>query len=182
MVLNYNNTNNYWKGRWLEYPVYEAYSELLLEKFGSVSVENAPASGIDRVIQAPATESTWKVIWHRPNQGTALASGSRPDFEVLDGSGSVIQAVECKNVNSGWEVYDTWFDNRIANRFTQPSQHKLLIISYWNPYPTDQQYLSTQLSSLKLDVLPLGKQITLDDEADVRVKLLTDPTFKKPFP
>jgi hypothetical protein len=181
MVLNYNNADNYWKGRWLEYPVYEAYSEVLLDKCGSVSIDYSPTSDIERVIYAPSNDPKWKVIWYRPNQGTAPPAGSRPDFEIFD-QNQLVEAVECKNVNSGWQIYDSWFAKRIANRFNQPSQHKLLIISYWNPYPSHQHYLNIQLSSLKLEVLSLGKQITLDDEADVRVRLLTEPVFRKPFP
>jgi hypothetical protein len=181
MVLRYNNNNNYWKGRYLEYPVYEAYTQILLGKCGSVWIENCPASNIERVIYAPANEPTWKAIWYKPNQGTAPALGSRPDFEIFDGN-CLVQSVECKNVNSGWQIYDTWFDKRIANRFNQGTQHKLLIISYWHPYPSHQHYLNTQLSSLNLQVLSLDKQITLDDEADVRIRLLSDPVFKKPFP
>lgn len=174
------NTQNYAKGQALEYPTFQAYYELLSARFSTILIENNPSPNIERIIYASYPDPQWTVKWYRPNQGTKPAIGSRPDFEVYNGN-QLVQTTECKNVNQTFQIYNTWFDQRIASRFTQPSTHRLLIISQYTPYPIFTSYLNTQVTQLNLDIVTMGKQVTAADEADVRNKLLYNPDFTKPF-
>lgn len=174
--------SNYVIGRRLEEPVYETYHKILSEKFSPAETVNNPSSGVEAIIYAPSGEHPiYEVKWYKPNQGTKTPDGqSRPDFE-LRVNGELIQTIECKNLNPNFYLYQTWADERIFSRYTQPSQVRILIISHYTIYPGHEEIINTAIQNLNLNVVQLGKQVTEDDKSLVYGMLYSNPTFMQPF-